>query len=88
MAMARPIITDAIPGVIDYLDEDSAFLARNKNYEEEFKRAMEDEKDREQRGLRARKKAEREFEWGIIAKKTSEVYKNIVNNTYKYHKRP
>lgn len=79
MAMAKPIITDAIPGVLDYLDEKCAYLvSKRKDYPEIIRHVLENENERKLKGKKAREKAKREFEWSIIARKVSKVYESII----------
>lgn len=79
MSMGKPIVTDAIPGVLDYLDKKCAFLVeKKKNYPEIIRKALSSDKERRLKGRNARKKAEREFDWKIIATKTYEFYKELV----------
>lgn len=78
MAMGKPMITDAIPGVLDYLNDDCAYLARNRNYEEQFNLAIKDENERKMRGIAARKRAEKEFSYEIVAKKVSAIYEQVI----------
>jgi glycosyltransferase involved in cell wall biosynthesis len=79
MSMGKPIITDAIPGVFDYLDNDCAFLVENKrDYPEIISQVLENEKERRLKGNKAREKAEKEFDWRVIAEKTIEVYKKVI----------
>ncbi|UCE75377.1 MAG: glycosyltransferase family 4 protein [Methanomassiliicoccales archaeon] len=78
MAMGKPIITDGIPGVLDYLNDDSAYLARRGNYIEQFERAINDENERKNKAQIARRRAEKEFAWEIVANKVTEVYENVV----------
>ena len=81
MSMGKPIITDAIPGVLDYLDEDCAFLVENKrDYPEIISHVLENKNERRLKGNHARKKVEKEFDWKIIAKRTSEVYDAVTSN--------
>lgn len=81
MSMGKPIITDAIPGVLDYLDKDCAFLVENKrDYPEIISQVLENKKERRFKGNKARKKAEKDFDWRIIAEKTIEVYKEVIND--------
>jgi len=78
MSMGRPIITDALPGVLDYLDDNSAYLLRTEaHYSEIISNALDNEKERKLRGINARKKAEKEFDWRVIAKKTYEIYEEV-----------
>ena len=79
MSMSKPIITDAIPGVLDYLDKKCAFLVEKKrDYPEIIRNALSSDKERRLKGRNARKKAEREFDWKTVAAKTYEVYEAIV----------
>jgi glycosyltransferase involved in cell wall biosynthesis len=79
MAMGKAIITDRIPGVIDYLDDQNAFLVDDKDYESAFKTVINDEGDRRRRASSARKKAVSEFDWKVVAERTKEVYEDVLS---------
>lgn len=79
MAMGKVNITNKIPGITDYLNDNCAYLARvNEDFCDLFKRAMENKEERERKGKMARKRAEKYFSWEIIAKKISKLYKKIL----------
>lgn len=79
MSMGKAIVTDAIPGVLDYLDEDYAYLVESgQNYEEMIRRALENDEERKLKGQKARVKAQNEFDWTVVAKKTVEVYESLM----------
>lgn len=79
MAMSKPIITQAIPGVTDYLDEASAFLVRE---DEElisvFQHAADHEEERIRKGRAARARAEKEFAWEHVARRTMDIYERVL----------
>jgi glycosyltransferase involved in cell wall biosynthesis len=78
MAMSKPIIAHAIPGVTDYLDDATAFLAReNKDLMSQFQYAVEHPDEREQKGRCARRRAEEEFAWEHVAQRTMKVYERV-----------
>lgn len=75
MAMGKPIVTDAISGVLDYLDEKCAYLIpKRKDFPKIIRCALENESERKLKGKKARKKSKREFSWDNIAKKTVDIY--------------
>lgn len=79
MAMSKPIITQAIPGVTDYLDDSTAFLVNdNTDLISQFEYAVEHPDEREQRGRCARVRAEEEFAWEHVAQRTMKVYERVV----------
>jgi glycosyltransferase involved in cell wall biosynthesis len=76
--MIKPIITHAIPGVTDYLDDATAFLAReNKDLMSQFQYAVEHPDEREEKGRCARRRAEEEFAWEHVAQRTMKVYERV-----------
>ncbi len=78
MAMSKPIVTHAIPGVTDYLDDTTAFLAReNKDLMSQFQYAVEHPDEREEKGRRARRRVEEEFAWEHVAQRTMKVYERV-----------
>ena len=79
MSTGKAIISDAIPGVLDYLDEDCAYLVGpGQNYEEMIRYALENDVERKLKGQKARVKAQNEFDWTVVAKKTVEVYESLM----------
>ncbi|UCD92975.1 MAG: glycosyltransferase family 4 protein [Methanobacteriota archaeon] len=78
MSMGKPIVTNKIPGVIDYLDNDTAFLVENMEYEKAFRIAVEDTNERRKRASGAFNRARQEYDWRLIAKRTKEVYDEIL----------
>jgi glycosyltransferase involved in cell wall biosynthesis len=81
MSMGKAIITDRIPGVIDYLDDDTAFLVRNKDYRSAFNEAMKDEEERRRRAKNANEKALARFDWKVVAEETKAVYEEAVKSS-------
>ncbi len=79
MSMGRAIITDRIPGVIDYLDDQTAFLVDNKDYRTAFTNILKDAEERNRRASKARERAVAEFDWKVVAKRTREVYKEALD---------
>lgn len=79
MSMGKAIITDKIPGVVDYLDDESAFLVENREYEEAFRVALDDKNDRGRRASNAFNRARQNYDWSLIAKETKEVYEEILS---------
>ncbi|MFQ6060693.1 MAG: glycosyltransferase family 4 protein [Thermoplasmata archaeon] len=78
MAMGKAIVTDRIPGVVDYLDDDSAFLVRDRKYAETFQLALEDSGERRRRASNALNRARQEYDWRIVARKTKEIYAEVL----------
>jgi|GEM_PF-1236056 glycosyltransferase involved in cell wall biosynthesis len=79
MAMSKPIITQAIPGVTDYLDDSTAFLTNeHADLISQFEYVVEHPDEREQKGRRARARAEEEFAWEHVAQRTLKVYERVV----------
>lgn len=75
MAMGKVNITNKIPGVTDYLDESCGYLANSyKDFERIFIEAMVKKITNERKGKMARKRAEKEFSWGIIAPRIIDIY--------------
>jgi glycosyltransferase involved in cell wall biosynthesis len=80
MSMGKAIVTNAIPGVLDYLDDDCAYLVQQGHgFLEVIDHALKNEEDRKLKGLRAREKAEKEFDWPVVADKVFEVYKSVLS---------
>ena len=74
MSLGKPIIIDAIPGVLDYLDEKCAYLVQTREeYPKIIRHALDNETERKLKGNQAREKAKREFSWDVVAKKTVEI---------------
>jgi glycosyltransferase involved in cell wall biosynthesis len=79
MSMGKAIVTNAIPGILDYLDNDCAYLVPpGQGFTEAINRALENAEDRKLKGLRARDKALKEFDWPVVANKVFKVYKSVV----------
>lgn len=79
MSMCKPIITDAISGVTDYLDDNTAFLVREReDFVQTIEEVLDNRNARDFKAINARKRAKNEFDWKVIAKKTSEVYEMVV----------
>ena len=75
MAMGKPIIVPNLPGVTDYVDPSTAYLAENnEDFLVQFRHAVDHPEERIQKGHRARLRAEQEFAWEHIARKTTAVY--------------
>jgi glycosyltransferase involved in cell wall biosynthesis len=81
MSMGKAIITDRIPGVVDYLDTESAFLVENRQYEKAFRLAIEDPEERRERASKAFNRARQEYDWGVVARRTKEVYEEVLSRT-------
>lgn len=82
MAMGKVTITNRIAGVTDYLDDSCAYLATSvSDFPKLFEQAMNDPRDVERKGRKAREKAVREFSWEVIAPKIVKVYKQVLKNT-------
>ena len=80
MAMGKAIVMHKIPGVTDYIDESQAFLAENdEDFSVQFAKAVQNEEERRHRGLKARFRAEQEFAWERITRRTVAVYKDVLD---------
>lgn len=81
MAMGKVTITNKIDGVIDYLDDSCGYLASSdSDFPKLFERAMSNKNEVEEKGEKAREKAEREFSWEVIAPKIIKVYQQVLRN--------
>jgi len=79
MSMGKAIVTNAIPGVFDYLDDDSSYLVQSgQEYTDVINQVLENKEERRLRGLHAREKALKEFDWSVVASKVFEVYKSVI----------
>ncbi len=80
MSVGKAIITDRIPGVVDYLDEGCAFLVDNRDYEMAFQLAIDDSDERRRRASNAFNKARQKYDWRIVAGRTKEFYEEILRS--------
>ena len=81
MATGKPVIATNLPGVRTVVDNGiNGYIVEPKNIEELSRRVsylLENEKIRKKFGKNGRKKIEKMYSWGKIAKKLEEVYKNL-----------
>ena len=79
MAMGKTIVIHNIPGVMDYINEEEAYLAENdEDFPVQFGRAVENVDERRRKGENARRRAEQEFAWEHITRRTIEIYKEVI----------
>ena len=79
MAMGKTIVINKIPGVVDYVNENEAYLAKNdEDFPVQFSKAIENADERRRKGEQARRRAEQEFAWEHITRRTIEVYKEVL----------
>ena len=79
MAMGKAIVIHKLPGVTDYVDESQAYLAdTDEDFLIQFRRALENLDQSRRKGVQARRRAEQEFAWEHITKKTISVYKEVL----------
>jgi glycosyltransferase involved in cell wall biosynthesis len=75
MAMAKPILVHKLPGVTDYVDSSTAYLAESdEDFYVQFRHAVDHPEERQQKGCKARKMAEQEFAWEHVVRRTLEIY--------------
>jgi glycosyltransferase involved in cell wall biosynthesis len=78
MAMGKGIVVHRIPGVTDYLDASTAFLAQDdEEFLAQFQYAVDHPEERMKRGQRARARVESEFAWEHVAGKTVAIYEQV-----------
>ena len=80
MAMGKAIVMQKIPGIIDYINEDQAYLAESdEDFSVQFASAVQNEEERKHRAVQARLRAVKEFSWEHITRRTVEVYKDVLD---------
>jgi len=82
MASGLPVVTTAVGGIGDYVDEQCALLAAAGNAEEMASKVLQllsDDALRTRMGEAAREKAVREFDWRIVAGKIRAVHETVMN---------
>lgn len=78
MAMGKVNITNKIAGITDYLTNEYAYLAdKNEDFDNLIREAITNKRERAIKEKRARERAKEYFSWEVIAKKISDVYKNL-----------
>ena len=78
MAMAKPTVVHKLPGVIDYIDSSMGYLAENdEDFLSQFRQAMDHPDERLQKGRNGRTRAEQEFAWEHVARKTIAIYSAV-----------
>ena len=78
MSMGKVTITDRIPGVVDYLDDETSFLVEDCEYQNAFELAIENPEERERRARNAHSKARNEFDWRIVTQRTMSFYQETL----------